>query len=195
MGIATRLRLSALVVIGAFGVHQLRYLLAYGEDTRPALEQSGHGYLVAVEPLIGLALAGMLGHVLWRAASGRSGWALTDRRHLAWAFGVALLAVYAGQELLEGQLAPGHRPGLAGLVAGGGWLAVPLALSIGGALSLCVTVVERATERLRLTGCLRRRRPAAPELPLVRRDPAVGSAPHGLARHLAGRGPPSLLSP
>lgn len=192
-GTATRMRLSALVAIGAFGVHQLRYLFAYGQDTRPALEHSGHGYLVAIEPLIGLALAGVLGHVLWRLASGRPGRSPCDRRRLAWTFGLALLAVYVGQELIEGQLAQGHASGWTGVFGSGGWLAVPLALVIGGALSFCITLVARATERLRLAGCIGRR-PAAPA-PLLLHAADVKLATRELAWHLAGRGPPRLLSP
>jgi hypothetical protein len=189
-GSATWLRVSALLTAGAFGVHQLRYLLAYGEASGPALEHSGHGYLTAVEPLIVLVLGGALAHVVWRVVAGRPGAALPSRPRLAALLTLALLVVYTAQELVEGRLAPGHG----GVVAHGGWVALPLAVLFGVALALVLRATEDAGGDVRLRAPLARIVTAGP--PQARPPQCVAAATASpLATHLAGRAPPPLLSP
>jgi hypothetical protein len=43
----------------------------------------------------------------------------------------ALIAIFTGQELLEGLFSTGHAAGLAGAFGFGGWWAIPAALFIG----------------------------------------------------------------
>src|SRR5919109_261204 len=57
-------------------------------------------------------------------------------------FAASLLAIYAGQESLEGILAAGHSLGVATLLADGAWIALPLALGIGA----LAAVIARALE-------------------------------------------------
>ena len=177
---------AALLATGAFGVHQLRYLLAYGEQTDDALGASGHGYLTFAEPLIGLALAFAAGHLVQRLARAPQFLAPLRRGRMAALFGLALFAVFAGQELLEAQLAHGRT----GVFADGGWIAAPLALAIGALLSLlaraghaadtAVLVVHRVGVRLAW-------RATAPSAPVA---PATGAVACPLSSHLAGRAPP-----
>jgi hypothetical protein len=61
---AETLRTAGLLSAGALAVHQLRYRLVYGGGADRALEHQGHGYLSAVVPVVGLALAGVLAHLL-----------------------------------------------------------------------------------------------------------------------------------
>ena len=185
--------IGAMLSAGAFGVHQLRYALAYGEGAEDALSASGHGYLAVVEPLIGLTLAFTFAYAVWRVVGGKR-WQPASRRRLACGFAVTLLLVYTGQELIEGELAVGHADGLAGVFGAGGWIAVPSALIIGGLLSLGIRLADAMSEAAVVSGAGWRARPAATRMawhggtsPLVPR-----TSP--LARHVAGRGPPQFLS-
>ena len=189
---ATRWRIGALLAVGAYGVHQGRYLLANGHEYDKALAESGHGYLAAVEPLIGLLLAFAVGQLIWHVAAGRRGGALPSRERRAPLFAAGLLLIFVGQELIEG-VASEHACGLAGVFGAGGWIAVPLALVFGAGLALLVRGSEAALDRLVLAGALPR-----PLLrPIVRRLslPSSLALPlHAVARHLAGRGPPLPVS-
>lgn len=173
-------------------MHQLRYVAAHGGDAQHALDRSGHEYLAMVEPLIGLAIAFLVGHLLWRALAGNRGRRAVRRRELIVQFAVALVTVFAAQELLEGQLAAGHASGLEGVFGSGGWLAVPLAILTACGLTMLVDVSERMPE----SGLLTARAVLVTGVPALRHVPIV--APRlrrlpPLASHLAGRAPPALL--
>lgn len=105
-----------------------------------------------------------------------------------------LLVIFTGQELIEGWTSPGH-PGLAGVVGAGGWTVVPLALTLGGFVTLVAGLVERAERTI--CRVRRARQPrwvawcaVARQCVLVER--AALRASESLARHLAGRGPPAV---
>ena len=177
---------GALLAAGAFGVHQLRYLLAYGSDADHALAASGHGYLTLVEPLIGLLLAFAAGHLVHRLAQAPRGVVPLRRGRLALVFALALITVFTGQELLEAQLAGGPS----GVVAYGGWIALPLALAIGATLSLA-TRAAAVADAAAVVG--HRLRPCSVRFPVfavTARPRLVGSSSSPLALHLAGRAPP-----
>jgi hypothetical protein len=187
------LRCGALLAAGAYAVHQLRYLVAYGDTTEHALRESGHAYLSSVEPLIGLAMAFLAAQLLMRWLAANSPDRQVTRRGLTTAFTLALLVVFTSQELLEGMLATGHDHGLAGVFAAGGWVALPLAAVVGAVLARFVNLVDAAaaSDPVRL-------RVASPPIPratevTVPRE-VVAPRSHPLARHLAGRAPPHLLS-
>src|SRR5829696_7881117 len=133
-------RCAALLAAGAYAVHELRYALVFGDHSGSVLDDHGHSYMGAVVPIIGLLLALGLGSwvaALARAHRTRSG--EVERRTLpaAWfAASGSLLAVFALQESLEGLLAPGHPSGVAAVLGGGGWTAVPLALAFGAVIAL-----------------------------------------------------------
>jgi len=178
---------AALLPAGALVVHQARYRLAFGAEAPQALAAQGHGYLSALVPWIALLAALALGATLGRLARlGRTPRA--GAGPCTWlAATLALVAVYAGQELLEGLLAAGHPGGLAGVLGDGGWLALPLALAVGGLLALGLRAADAAT----LPDAPAAPRPPAPAAPLslLLVEPFVRRA-RPLARAAAGRAPP-----
>lgn len=184
------MRLASLLALGAFAVHQLRYLLAYGDGSGRALAEQGHDYLASALPVLAaLALAAVLATALRvRLGAGLSGTSWSRRIFFCAA---ALLSIYAGQELLEGTLAAGHPAGAAALLGGGGWVALPLASGLGSLVALAVRLlegIEVALSRLwprrlparapRVRGAARRERRANPlssplAFGLARRPPPV----------------------
>jgi hypothetical protein len=137
-----RLRLAAILALGAFALHQLRYLIAYGDSASSELAHQGHGYLAGAVPvLVVFGVSTMIATLIrgWRGAE-LSGAPFT--RRLA-TLALALLAIYALQESAEGLLAAGHPGGIDALLADGGWLALPLALAIGALSALLVRALDR----------------------------------------------------
>jgi hypothetical protein len=132
-GLACR---AALVPAAALVVHQLRFALAFGGLSGAQLARTGHSYLHSLTPWMVLAVAtafgGFLG-ALGRALAGQR-WVPRYTLSLAalWlACTVCLVAIYAGQESLEGLLIAGHPAGLAGVFGYGGWWAIPSAAAVG----------------------------------------------------------------
>jgi len=188
-----RVRVAALIGCAAFGVHEGRYLLAYGGRSSEELARQGHGYLpVAGVLAVGLlALAGV--QLLLALSRARPGGDVPPRRpsfrKLWFTAGGVLLVLHVGQELAEGAMVAGHPQGLAAVFADSGWACVPLAFAFGAIVALCLRgadlVVIAAARRTRLPRPARRLaavpRPSSPSL-------ARASSP--LASKLAGRAPP-----
>jgi hypothetical protein len=126
----------ALMPAAAFGVHQLRYWLAYGGRAGAVLERQGHAYLHSLAPWLALLLAiaaGMFLRALGRAFSGHC----SARRYTAsfvvlWAACAAtLIAIFAFQELLESAFATSHPAGLHGIFGHGGLWSIPASVCVG----------------------------------------------------------------
>ncbi|MBS1871481.1 MAG: hypothetical protein JSS99_17660, partial [Actinobacteria bacterium] len=165
------LRGAALTPAAALLVHQLRYELAYGGAAPRALAEQGHAYLSSLTPWIVLLASFALGASLGALAQrwGRGTPAAGAPRAAGvrvWLLASAgLVAVFSGQELLEGCFAGGHAAGVAAVLGGGGWWALPAALLVGGLLTLALragTVVEQALARLAPLRLRLRARPGAP---------------------------------
>ncbi len=189
------LRGAALMPAAVLGVHQLRYVLAYGDGAHAQLAAQGHQYLFAATPwlvlLASLSLGASLGSLARRWARGGGGRTPAGLR--VWLLAsLALFALYSGQELLEGALAAGHAAGIAGVVGDGGWWALPAALAIGGVLALALRSAEAVVAAVSARVLLQLR--ARPARPFVQRPaPAPArrlAAP--LACAAAGRAPPAL---
>jgi hypothetical protein len=185
MRTAHRVRLASILAVGAFGLHQLRYLIAFGGSS----STEGHRYMAdLLPPLSVLVLAAILATLL-RGTEGASSARTPLTRRIA-LFAGALLAIYVGQELLEG-LMSGHPTGPADLLAGGGWVALPLAMAIGALAALLAHVLEGVE---RVIAVIHAERPLRPRAPAVRgralpvRAISLPSAP--LAFGLARRPPP-----
>lgn len=184
-----RFRAMAALATGAYVLHQLRYLLSYGESAGPALEREGHAYLEIVLPAITVLLlcaALQFGAELMtqRAAPARRPSSLA----LRWAaLASALLLTYVVQESLEGALAAGHPAGAAAFLGSGGWAAAPLAAGLGLGLALVLDLADAAVSS---------RAAAATEMALPMGARACPRAPLGrlqrpLAVKRASRAPPA----
>ena len=171
-------------------LHELRYLLASGDRADATFAHHGHEYLAYVTAGVGVLAALLLGRMLVSVATGIP----ARRRRVGvtrlWLLSsAALLAVYMGQELLEGVFAADHPAGLAGVFGAGGLIAVPLSLAVGGAIALLVRVA-RAVQDAR----------SGHPLQFVVLAPAYRGVWHAralrrlrgrvLAEHIAGRAPP-----
>jgi uncharacterized protein YcnI len=190
-----RLRGAALFPVAALAVHQLRYELAFGGGAGEELAAQGHSYLEGLTLPIVLLVALAAGAFAGRLAGGARGVGRPERRRApgrpavrAWLLvALALVAIYAGQETLEGLLSTGHPGGLAGVFGDGGWLAIPVALAVA------VAVV--AILRLAAVVLARARRPAPGRVARTCRGLTVACharrrTPAPLARLGAERAPP-----
>ena len=194
--IALVLQRAALVALAAAGVHQLRYITAYGGVAGEALADNGHRYLAYALPAVaGLALAAVALTIANGVLTSRARHVprTPPRRRLTrscW-YAAALVSVFVAQELIEGALVAGHPDGLEAVLSRGGWTALPLAATVG-ALLLHVVRGLRAIE----TGIAAQlssphgRAPSAAGAPYhVHMQP---SASRTLAFGLARRPPPDL---
>jgi hypothetical protein len=186
------LRTGALLALGAFAVHQLRYLASYGDGAGAALGAQGHGYLETVLPfLVAIAVAVTLGTCALAVFArrrdlgrGRAGWAFCT---------AALLATFFVQESAEGLLSEGHPGGIAALTAHGGWIVFPIAALVGSVVGRLIRGLT-SFELTLAAALLPRRsrhfsdRPLAPDVPapVIRRSP--------LAFGLARRPPPLWIA-
>ena len=182
-----RLRAGALVLIGAFAVHELRYVVGGRHQ-----DEHAHAYLpwallvaCAVLALVATEFAARL--VLAR----RSGGTAPPPAGIRWlAVSTLLFAIFTSQEIAEQALTHGYVDLASSLAAEGGWTAFPLAFAVGAVIAL---LLRGAQALLTLAGrrraTPRRARPrAARGLPprLRPRIPVI-------ACHLAGRAPPSVV--
>jgi hypothetical protein len=185
------LRTTASIALGALIVHQLRYLIGYGDGAGAALAAQGHTYLTAaLLPVTVLAVSSLFATVAAGVMFASDGAA---RRSAGWAFcATALIVVFGVQESVEGVLAAGHPGGLGAAFGHGGWIAVPIAVAIGGIVSLVLAalgLVDRKLTSVRPRQA--RRAPAALGRPMAPKARLLTRAP--LAFGLARR-PPPLLS-
>jgi uncharacterized membrane protein YeiB len=194
MRTAHKVRLASILAVGAFVLHELRYLIAFGGSANAELAQAGHSYMSDLSaPVSVLALAAVLATLIRGTEAASPTRAPLGRRMAI--FAGALLAIYVGQELLEGLLATGHATGFAGVIGGGGWIALPLALTIGTLAALLAHVLERVERVIAVIHTERRLRPRAPAVrgsALPARGLSLLSAP--LAFGLARRPPPPAPS-
>jgi hypothetical protein len=127
---------AVLPPVAAFAVHQLRYLLAFGDGASREFERTGHSYLHSVVSWVVLLAALGLGVFLRRLGQACAG--RTSPAHLTASFAglwmacaVSLVAIFVLQELIEGLLATGHAVGPALVFAHGGWWSLPASGCVG----------------------------------------------------------------
>ena len=192
MRTAHRVRLAAILAVGAFALHQLRFLIAFGDSSSAELAQQGHRYMSELlAPIAVLVLAGALATLL-RGTEGASPTRTPAGRRIA-IFTAALLSIYIGQETLEGVITAGHPGGPAAVLAHGGWIALPLAIAIGALSALLARLLERVERAIAVVHATRPQRSRAPgsrgrALPAL--GPLLPSMP--LAFGLARRPPPPV---
>lgn len=191
----TGLAQAALLAPAALAVHELRYLLAFGPNAGLELQRQGHSYLHSVVPWIVLVVAlaaGAFLRALGRAFSGRTSVGRLSISFAAlWlACTACLVAIYMGQEFLEGMFATGHPAGWIGIFGYGGWWSIPAAVCIGLVLAAVFHaadwVLEEVSRRYGASVPARRRRTQAPMRPVRRARPK----PPPVASGWSLRGPP-----
>jgi hypothetical protein len=188
MRLAHSVRLAAILALGGFGLHQLRYLIA-GLISSPEGAQAGHRYMADLLPPIAVLVLAAAVATLIRGTEGASPSRAPLGRRIV-VFAAALLAIYVGQEFLEGLIGAGHPAGPAELLASGGWLALPLALAVGALSALLASVLERVEQAIAVVHAKRvlSRPPAVRGRALPARGLRLSSSP--LAFGLARRPPP-----
>lgn len=148
MRLPARVRAAALMPAAVLTVHQLRYQLAYGGHADSELASQGHSYLSTLAPLAAMLVAIAAGVFIAGLARAHREGETGERGRpflLVWLLAATtLLGIYAGQELVEGLLAPGHPGGLHGVFGDGGLWAVPLAVAFGAIVALALRVAEVA---------------------------------------------------
>ncbi len=195
-GVFRRVGLLGVMPAATLAVHQLRYWLAFGSRAGAELQIQGHSYLHSAVPWVVVPIAIAIGaflSALGRALGGECSVSRYTFSFLAlWlASAVALVAVFATQEFLEGLLATGHPAGLAGIFGYGGWWAIPSAVAVGLVLAAVFHgarwVLAEVAGRHRSDARERPRR-----IPPARTaDVAVLLRPAPLAGGWSGRGPPA----
>ncbi len=189
-----KFRAVALLTFGAIIVHELRYVVAYGENARAALAEQGHSYLPFVQSLAVVLLAVALARFCISLVRARSG-VLAEERPPAFArlwlaSSASLAAVYTLQEGFEGQFAPGHPGGLIGVFGHGGWTALIFSLLIGAAIAALTRLAHHALELVAAGAAPSSPGRAAPP-PAPRAWTPRARRVDVLAWHLAGRAPPA----
>ncbi len=106
MRIAHNVRLAAILAVGAFALHQLRYLLTIGSSAEVA--EASHRYMADLLPPIAVLVLAAVVATLIRGTEGASPERTPLARRIA-VFAGALLAIFLGQESLEAILAPATR--------------------------------------------------------------------------------------
>lgn len=177
------------MLAGALAVHELRYALV----ARDA-DAHSHAYLSWLGPflcgVLVLAAAEFAVRLARRQVRGELPAAPAFGPRWA-AFAGLLIAIFAAQETIEMVWAHGGIDVQAAVVAHEGWLALPLAIAVGAACAGVLRGARALAQRLAAVS-----RPACardPVLPPRRRD-SWRSPGEVLARHLAGRAPPRLLT-
>jgi hypothetical protein len=186
----------ALVPFAALVVHELRYLFTYGPAAAAELARTGHSYLHELTPWLATTFALALGSLLVRLArawrTGEPGESRPASFERLWAAAtLVLLAVYAGQESLEGIFAPGHTAGILGVFGDGGLWSLPAAALVGAGVALWI---RGSAHVVACVARLRARKAPQPRLREVRRfvlRPALSVPRSPLAASAAGRAPPS----
>ena len=179
-----------LICAGALAVHELRFIVGFGDHAERIAGEQGHAYLALVMPVV--AFVGFVGLValVVRGVRAPDPDPLAPGVRRVWAVASALLVlIYVGQETLESWTSAGHPGGLAGVFGHGGWSAVIFAVALGALIALAfrgaAQPVAAGGEALWRPGVAQTVRivspPGAPALP---RSP--------VERFLAGRGPPRV---
>jgi hypothetical protein len=186
------LRFVALLAAGSVMVHELRYMVGYGEQANTVMVQQGHSYMPLLEALAAVLIvfAGAR-FALSLVRANRNARAHESPGFLPlWLSASAVLStVYTLQEGIEGAFAPGHPEGLIGVFGNGGWTALFLSLGIGALIGFLLRGAQRVIELVARRAATQPRRRRSYRSHRPRRAPSFGNR-DVLARNLAGRAPP-----
>ena len=190
MRTAHRVRLASILAVGALTLHQLRYLIAFGGSSSTELAQEGHRYMSELlAPVAVLVLAALVATLIRGTEAAAPARAPLARRMAV--FAAVLFAIFVCQELFAGLIASGHPSGPDAVLAGGGWIALPLAAAIGALAALVARALEGVERAIAVVHARRRRHLRPPSVrgqALAARRLQLSLAP--LAFGLARRPPP-----
>lgn len=186
---------------GVLGVHELRYLLAYGAHAGRALTDHGDSYVGTANLLAGVLLVlpaaalavGVIGARRGRAA-GRPAALGPWQTWLAWT--TLLIVGFCATEAVEMVFESAHPDGLAGVFGGGGWWALPAAVAVAALFTLITRGARALVRRVAARQSGGDRWGPAPTSLSSTRPVRLGRTPGlaPLADRAAGRAPPSRPS-
>ena len=183
----------ALLLLGAMvAMHAARSLLLLAGGADRSLVTHGHGDVRPALAAMVVGAAVVLAALLLCAARSRRGDPVA--RRLWPVVTVALIALYAGQELAQGWSSTGHPAGLESLVADGGWIVAPVAVGFGILIALTLRVARAFAAACRRRVRAPRLRGLEPPRPAHLVLDRVPRRERPLARHRAGRAPPPVCS-
>ena len=186
MRTAHRVRLASILAVGALTLHQLRYLIAFGGSSSTELAQEGHRYMSELlAPVAVLVLAALVATLIRGTEAAAPTRAPLARRMAV--FAAVLFAIFVCQELFAGLIASGHPSGPDAVLAGGGWIALPLAAAIGALAALVARALEGVERAIAVVHARRRRHLRPPSvrgqaLPARRLQLSLAPLAFGLAR-------------
>jgi hypothetical protein len=194
--IIRRVGRAALFPSAALLVHQLRFALAFGGHAGAELAQQGHSYLHSLVPWFVLLLGVATGAFLWGVGRALGGQRTLPRYTISLAglwlvCSACLVAIYVGQEALEGLFATGHPAGLAGICAYGGWWVVPVAACVGLVLATILHGARWVLDEIAQRRCAPGRHRMAPWTARITWMDAALPRLSPLAGGWSDRGPPS----
>lgn len=185
-------RATGTLALGALALHELRYLLGSGAGLDA---HASHAYMAQAVPVVVALATALLAAALLAPLGGsphRAGRRSVTRRAVLYAG--LLVVVFAAQELTEAWISGAGLDAIASLVVSSGWIAVPLALALGGVAAAATRTLEVVERRLEAangsTLRTRRRREASPKLAGTSVRPLATDV---LAFGLARRPPPAAL--
>ena len=190
-------RTAALVALGSFAVHLLRFVVATASGAQDGPQLQGQSFLGHVPPTlaaVGFALIAARLWVSYTGATSTRGSAPSSFWRRSLAFGVAIISVYVAQEILESALFADHAQGIAGVLGGGGWVAIGLAFLLGPLCCLLDAGIGRLESRVARLSHVRLRVGLAPAELMLTGLRIVPPALSPLAFSLAQRPPPPSAS-
>lgn len=187
---AHKIRVSVLLLLGAWLVHQLRYLVALGPESAEHAASHGHAYLSISGPVLICAVA--LALLSWFFSLKP----VTERTEAA-PFGstwirmsLLLAAIFAFQEASEAVSSTHHPQMMDAIFGSGGWISIPLSFLVGAAISLALAGARAARAAIARTLSVRVSRCGDQVVAAARPPWAEFRKLPILATNLAGRAPP-----
>lgn len=137
------LRCAVFMAGAALAIHEIRSHAGLGGHAHQEIAQYAHGYLGTITLLAGVLAALAAAHFLARLVVPRRAAHGTDyvapgALRLWRVAALALLCISLGQELAESFVATGDPATLSSVLDHGGWITVPVAIVLGGAVALAV---------------------------------------------------------
>jgi hypothetical protein len=139
------LRPVTLIAGGAFAVHELSYLAGFG--TAGSNAPVDHSYVAALLPPLAILAALALFATVERGVAGRRAQPASPLTRVL-TYAAAILALFIGQEMVEGLLASADPIQIGTVLAAHGVVAIPLAVALGFVVWLAMRGLETVEARI-----------------------------------------------